>query len=145
MAKPKKAKAAAPRQYTEEEIKHAFMKKVWAMLRYWQTLPNPHGDRMEGFAFSLLAEIDGCGASFPGFLMVPNPHETDKDYAIEEGRNWFPQVPEGVELCDIAGTLHDSFHVYDPKSPRYDPKVANAPALDYLCLNDKLGASMNDD
>ena len=52
--------------------------------------------------FSMLVLLDG-GTELPGFSVTPDPHESDKEYNQEKGRNWFPDDAE------IAGCLHEEW------------------------------------
>jgi len=95
-----------PREYTEEEVRQKFLEQVWHTINYWL---NESGrpdakDKLEGLAFSLLANIDGDSVAIPGFVMTPNNSPEDKDYYESHGQNWYP------DDCDIAGCLHEKFH-----------------------------------
>ena len=93
-----------PRAYTTEEVRAKFLAHVWALIRSWQTVENPSSDRIEGFAFSMLAMLDGANGGLPGFKIIPDPHPEDKAYLKENGENWFPTK------IDIGGDLHGMFH-----------------------------------
>ena len=109
-----------PRQYTTEEVKTQFIDMVRAHVGYWSD-PKvaPERDlrgRLEGLAFSILVTLDGDSA-MPGFIVAPHVHDGDKQDAIDDGENWYPE-PKDVERdageYDIAGSLHDSFYKAKP-------------------------------
>ena len=97
-----------PRKLTAEEVRDQLLTRVWHVIRYWQRLEDPGGDRIEGAVFSVLAILDGTAVDLPGFVVAPAPHFSDKRYCIEQRQNYFPQAPEAE--CDIAGRLHNLFH-----------------------------------
>lgn len=100
------------REYTEEEIRHQYLKLVWSYIEYWLALPDKTcRQRLEGLAFSLLVIIDG-ESELPGFILAPFPHPDDKEYRKSKGQNWFPENPEVEVKGDIAGSLHELFHSY---------------------------------
>jgi NTP pyrophosphatase (non-canonical NTP hydrolase) len=104
-----------PRAYTAEEIRDKFLRHVWESIEYWdKTKPNKR-EAMEGLAFSILVSLDGGVLDLPGFMVIPTPHEDDKEYCIEHGDNWFPPFVLGEEPCDIAGGLHEHFHQAQPQ------------------------------
>lgn len=110
------------REYTEEEIREKFIRCVWSEIDYWNTLPNSDfiqttRDRLAGLAFSILVTLDGEAGEIPGFHVVPCVSPEDKDYHIEQGENWYPEVPKDVSknLCDIGGSLHEVLQEFDPQ------------------------------
>ncbi len=101
------------RQLTEDEVKALFIRKVWAIVDYWQTLPNPSCPPAEGVAFNILSTIDGSACDLPGFHLIPFVSAEDRDYFIRQDENYFPVTPQGVsDGVDIAGSLHDAFSQY---------------------------------
>lgn len=82
------------------------------MVNYWnrENITLTQKERLEGIAFSILSAIDGCAASLPSFVLAPLPHEDDKQYAIDNGGNYYPQNHESDIKCDIAGDLHENFY-----------------------------------
>lgn len=119
---------AEPREKTREEIRAEFLRHIWNMVRYWDELgPDPLGkfpertqrDRLAGLAFSILATIDGCSPEVTGFLMIPNPHPSDKQFLWNTGENWYPEAKGGVGgCCDIGGGLHEVFQEFDPNKAK---------------------------
>lgn len=106
----------SPKQYTEQETREKFLKHVWDILEYWQTLPeHTERERMSGAAFSILAMIDGCNIGVPKFILAPDPHPNDKAYLKNEGENYFAENHTAEIACDIAGSLHELFHKYQPE------------------------------
>lgn len=104
--------AAEPRAYTPDECRAMFLQNVWLFIDYWEGLSGKSSrEKLEGFAFTLLAEIDGASVRIPGFGLTPHPHKDDQQYNAEQGENWWPND------CDIAGGLHEHFHKYDPRNP----------------------------
>ncbi len=112
-----------PRALTREEVRDLFMEQAVAMMRYWQetdlqrdfaTKQDEINQRCHGLLFSILNILDGNSGFMPGFLVVASPHESDEPYHRDEGRNWFPPVPEGVEekVVDIGGALHEVLRNY---------------------------------
>lgn len=100
------------REYNEEEIKQQFLDHVRHLVHYWdeETRATSQKERLDGLAFSILSAIDGCSASLPSFVLAPLPHEDDKQYAIDNGDNYYPQNHESDIKCDIGGSLHECFY-----------------------------------
>ena len=100
------------REFTEEEIKEQFLDHVRMLVNYWdkETSKQTQTERLSGLAFSILSAIDGCSVSLPSFILAPLPHEDDKQYAVDNEENYYPQNHELDIKCDIAGGLHDSFY-----------------------------------
>lgn len=105
------------REYTTAEVKAKFLAYMWTLIDYWDANKPNKREALEGLAFSILSTIDGDSLELPGFLLLPNPHEDDKEYMQSHGENWFPAPIEGMlELCDISeGSLHELFYAAKPK------------------------------
>jgi len=99
-----------PHEYTTEEARQIFLKKVWDYVEYWdkESRADDARSKLEGLAFSMLVILDGGATDLPGFAVVPCPHESDKKFHEEEGEPWFR--PCGEIEGDIAGSLHELFH-----------------------------------
>jgi len=103
-------------EYTEDEVRQAFLEHVWQTIDYWDGAYDQKvaqyacREKLEGLAFSLLAMLDGCSADLPGFIVAPCPHPDDKAYLQGEGENWYPENHDTDIACDIGGGLHDIFH-----------------------------------
>lgn len=94
-----------PREYTKEETRERLIAKLWTLIDYWDELPAKSSkDRLIGLMHSTLATLDGCSIDLPMFLIVPTPHEEDKNYHISNGKNYFPR--DLSESGDIGG-LHE--------------------------------------
>lgn len=79
----------------ETEIQKQFILYVRDLIQYWKNdQEKDHEEKLNSFAFSLLAAIDGEAVGLPGFAMVPLTDE--------------PMVFE----CDISGSLHDLLFDY---------------------------------
>jgi hypothetical protein len=110
-----------PREWTKEEIREQFLQYIRDISKYWATvdLSDSKRDggeilhRLNGLCHSILAMLDGCALELPGFLIISNPHPTDKEYHISQEENWYPQPPDDVELVDIGGALHEHFYEKD--------------------------------
>jgi hypothetical protein len=105
-------------QYTKEEMQQMFIDKMHSTADYWSALPVDPGEtmttaiqrRVSGVVFSVLVVLDGGSADLPGFSVIPQPHETDKDYQIAEGeRYWSPALEDSVNENDLAGGLHELY------------------------------------
>lgn len=94
------------REFTTEEVREQFMNHVRMLIEYWDKIDQRTSkEKIEGFAHSLLATIDGSSAALPAFILAPAPHESDKEYHISMNENYYADN-ENVK-CDIAGGLHD--------------------------------------
>ena len=71
-----------PTEMTIEQIREAFLEGVRNHIDYWlnETKASTSKDKLEGLAFSLMSMLDGCDINIPRFIVVPNPHEDDKEY-----------------------------------------------------------------
>lgn len=94
-----------PREYTAEETRDMLLRKIHALVDYWhkETRVTDTREKLSGLAFSICSALDGGHMGLPGFVVLTNPHPTDKDYAKERGENWFPA---GADL----GVLHEFYH-----------------------------------
>jgi hypothetical protein len=90
------------REYTKEEVTYMFMEQVKTSINHWAEFDGNKKDSLEGLAHSMLSIIDGC-TLLPGFALIPQPHQEDKECLEEEGRNYFRQF-EGDDM-DIGGEL----------------------------------------
>jgi hypothetical protein len=86
------------RAYTAEEARATFLSAVRGAVRYWASLPENDratGEQMtvlsrcDGVAFSILNILDGTSSAMPAIDMLLAPHETDKQFFIDEGENWY--------------------------------------------------------
>lgn len=101
------------RELTLEEVEDRFLQQVAATVRYWENenrAPSVR-EKLEGLAFSLLVILDGGAGFHPSCLVIPSPHPDDKQFAISQGENWYPQVAEDIP-GDIAGGLHNKIGAY---------------------------------
>ena len=88
------------RAYTEEEVRKMFLDQVKGYIEYWDKQLNAP---LDGLAFSILNIIDGT-TGLPKFKLSADPHPDDKQYAIDEGSNYYEP---GI---DISGCLHDEWY-----------------------------------
>lgn len=100
------------KEKTTEEIREEFLKHVRSCINYWDTVdgkdaPKTQKDRLEGLAFSMLVALDGGAMALPGFIVAPCPHESDKEYHLSEGSDYYPENHELDVKGDIAGCLHE--------------------------------------
>jgi len=94
------------REFTTDEVREQFMNHVKMLIDYWDNVDDrTTKEKISGFAHSLLATIDGSSVELPAFVLAPAPHESDKNYHIENQENYYAEN-ENVK-CDIAGGLHD--------------------------------------
>lgn len=98
------------RAYTKEEVRKMFLDKVRSSVDCWAKTPGrTEKEKLEGLAFTILVLLDG-GTDLPSFLVIPSPHESDKEYCEDRNENYFPEPKVPENSCDIAGCLHEKFH-----------------------------------
>lgn len=108
----KKSKIMKSRSFTKKEVKEQFLDHVRELVHYWdkESSKQTQTERLSGLAFSILAAIDGASISLPAFILAPQPHPEDRKYAIEQGKNYYPQNQRLKVKSDISGDLHESFY-----------------------------------
>jgi len=95
-----------PRAKTAEEVRTEFLKKVQSLAQYWGNVEGKTDvEKCEGLAFSILNIFDGTSADLPAMDISLAPHESDKDYCIDNGENWYEP---GMIINNC--TLHESFY-----------------------------------
>lgn len=116
-----------PREFTEDEMRERFLGQLRTYVHYWATVKDPYckvGEtdihaRLSGLAFSFLNILDGTTDGLPSLEVVPHPHESDKQFHIDEGENYWPPftLPEGTKTIhgnvDGEVMLHDCWHERD--------------------------------
>lgn len=106
------------KEKTTDEIREEFLAHVWHLVDYWGNLNNGENekqDALEGLAFSILSTLDGSSAALPGFIVAPMPHETDKEYHMQNGEDYYPYNDVDTVKADIAGSLHELFYAIGKK------------------------------
>lgn len=99
-------------EYTTREVRDRFLKQATSIANYWAKQAKTTEEAAHGTLFSLLSMIDGCSMALPAFILAPYPDKSDKEYAIENGEDYYPyNDPDNVK-CDIAGSLHELLHKY---------------------------------
>ena len=104
----KKEAAEKPRAYTAEEGRDIILKTIANYVDYWDNVTRRQTSRekLEGLAFSIMVILDGGAGMLPGFIVRPNPCESDKDWNIKHGQNYWDSE------TDIAGCLHEHIHEF---------------------------------
>jgi len=99
--------------YSADEVREDFLAHIRNCIHYWDTLegkdaPKTTRDRLEGLAFSICTMLDGC-TGLPGFLIAPLPHESDKDYQLDNESKYYPENHHIEDLIqgEIGGSLHE--------------------------------------
>ena len=107
-----------PRELTTDEVRENLLRQVWRLVDYWdKNAPrrDVHG-KLSGLAFSILAMLDGADIDIPRFIVAPCPHEADQSYHEQREENWHPYNDPGSVKCDVAGSLHELFHKFNPRN-----------------------------
>lgn len=77
------------RAKTAEEVRVELIEQIKCISSYWTNIPEKSDkDRCEGVAFSILNILDGC-SSLPAFDLLVSPHEDDKQFNIDEGKDYY--------------------------------------------------------
>lgn len=99
------------KEYTEEEVRKQFLDHVRMLVEYWDSIDKETTkEKLSGLAFSILSAIDGSSVGLPAFVLAPLPHESDKQYRIDNNEDYYPENHESDVKCDIGGTLHELFY-----------------------------------
>ncbi len=94
-----------PRAYTPEEVREQILTHMRGIAKYWATVDHrPCIEKVEGAMFSVLTMLDGA-TDLPAFDLTPCPHESDKDYYIKNGENWYDNK-QVINECQ----LHEEWH-----------------------------------
>lgn len=92
------------RPYTIDEAREILLNEIHEHVDYWETTttlnPSTTRERLRGLAFSILNTID------QQYVLVPDPHERDKEYHIRKGENYYH---EATIENDLTGELHGEF------------------------------------
>lgn len=110
-----KTKTEIPRAYTSDELRNRFQKHMFMLCDYWSKVPHREGneteyDRMTGLCHSIQAYLDGRTLNSPGIDLVVRSHETDKEFYISHGENWYE---DGTLINDCS--LTETFYSCEPK------------------------------
>ncbi|HUS89235.1 MAG TPA: hypothetical protein VMW91_07705 [Desulfosporosinus sp.] len=77
------------RAKTEIEVRNEFLDHIRSIAKYWAELPGKNSqERCDGVAFSILNIFDGS-TMLPAMNISLLPHPEDKQYHIDEGKNWY--------------------------------------------------------
>ena len=100
------------REFTTDEVRDRFLDHIRGLIQYWSTVElNADHDsieyRVSGVVHSLLTTLDGCSLELPGFIVAPCPHQSDKQFYLDKGENWYPENHDSKVSADIGGYLHE--------------------------------------
>lgn len=102
------------KELTHTQIRDRLLAKIAVLCRYWENESRQSDVRakLEGLAFSILAELDGESADLPAFIIAPNPHKDDKQFRINRNESYYPENHRVINQINgnIAGDLHDHLH-----------------------------------
>jgi hypothetical protein len=101
-------------EMTTEEVSNAFLEHISMLVDFWEKESRAPTlrEKMEGLVHSILAELDGCSATLPAFIVAPDPHIDDEEYRRENEQDWFPYNGEFAEQikANISGGMHEMWH-----------------------------------
>ena len=92
-----------PRAFTVEESQRMLLDHFMGLANYWSKLPDKTDkEKLDGLLFSILVTFDGGSGMMPAFDITPCPHESDKQYCIDSGDNyWEPTVINSCQLHEL--------------------------------------------
>lgn len=94
------------RAKTAEEAQAEFLQAVRGIAQQWADVPHHTvQERCEGVAFSILSLVDGTSVGFPSLDLVLRPHEEDRQFAIDNGDDWYS---DGQVINESY--LHEQFY-----------------------------------
>jgi hypothetical protein len=105
------------RELTTDEVREKLLRQIWSLVDYWEhedRRPDVRG-KLSGLAFSILVALDGESCNVPPFIVAPMPHKDDQSYRQQRGKNWYPYNDSDKVKADVAGSLHELFHEFDPR------------------------------
>lgn len=109
-----------PKEMTEDEVRRAFLAKMWNLIEYWDHEHRANSrEKLEGLMHSVLATISGC-TDLPSFILAPLPHEGDKQYNIDGGHGYWPDNSRALRMIksDIGSSLQGMlFSMRPPEHP----------------------------
>jgi hypothetical protein len=94
-----------PRAYTKQEVRDMLIGHIKGIAKYWadETRTPDVLDKIEGALFSTLVIFDGGSIGLPAMDIILHPHPEDKDYAIENGENYFDDEMIINDDCELHG------------------------------------------
>lgn len=98
------------REKTVEEVREEFLAHVKVLIEVWNKNDMSKEECLSGLAFSILSTIDGSSMALPAFILAPLPHESDKEYHMEDDENYYAENHNSNVKCDISGYLHELFY-----------------------------------
>lgn len=105
------------KQMNEDEVRRAFIRKMWGLIEYWEreSRASTSREKLEGLMHSVLATIGGC-TDLPSFILAPLPHNSDKQYSIDHGEDYFPNNDRAARMIksDIGSGLDGSLFMLRP-------------------------------
>lgn len=92
---------------TEPEMRENFLSFLRQRAHYWANVTNVSElERTQGMAHSMLVIFDGC-SDLPAFDLVVRPHEDAKQYAIDNGDDYY-EDGVGIECGGLARQFYRS-------------------------------------
>lgn len=89
-----------------EDVREDFLDTIREIALFWASLPEKTDiEKCKGTAFSILNIFDGTHGYLPAMDIVLSPHESDKDYNISQGEDWYEK---GMVINDCM--LHELFY-----------------------------------
>jgi len=98
-----------PREYTLNEVRSKFIEAVNNLVELHTVAKSDKKTALHTLAGDILLLIDGGLGEIPTFLLAPLPHEDDKTYYKEIGKNYYPENLEKNINCNISGFLQQEF------------------------------------
>ena len=93
---------------SKEEVRGEFIDNIKLLIDIWDNTTNETPrSKLEGLAHSILTMLDGGSGNICGFIVAPLPHQDDKQYCIDNNKDYYPQNHESNVSCDIGGGLHE--------------------------------------
>ena len=93
---------------SKEQARENFLTAIRGAVEYWEDEERAQTSKkkLEGLAFSILNIIDGSGMIMPALDICLSPHPDDKQYAIDNGEEWYEP---GMCINDDV-MLHEFWH-----------------------------------
>lgn len=93
------------KEISEKEMRENFLGHLRHLAQYWANQPDQTPlDRTQGMAHSILCIFDGCFGALPAFDLVVRPHESDKQFCIDNEEDYYV---DGMEI--ECGSLKNQF------------------------------------